>query len=220
MHNISIYTFINTPIPSNCFVVVDDATHHCIVVDPGSKEETEVVKFILEKKLFVDYIFLTHEHMDHVWGTNSILQNFDVSVICTGLASEIIKKPTNIYNRLYYNCNQYYSIDKVPVKIEDLNYRLDWNGLPIVFSEAKGHTAASMIFTIGDVLFSGDTMILNTEPYFKKRSGSSIVDYYKTISFIYNTYPSNTVVYPGHGECFELLEMDVFYKNYFAKNSR
>ena len=50
MNNISIYTFLNKPIPSNCYVVVDNSTLHCFIVDPGSKEESDVVDFIIEKK--------------------------------------------------------------------------------------------------------------------------------------------------------------------------
>ena len=191
---------------------------NCIVVDPGSKDQSDLRDYILLHGLTLDYIILTHEHFDHCWGVNYLLESFPAKVAATRLCAEYVMQPRSAFNQLYFNSNKSYSISKIDLIAEDIGWNLLWNGVSIKLINAKGHTNRSMCIAISNALFSGDTMILNTKPSLKKKYGASMEEFHRTITHIYNLFDPETIVYAGHGEAFELREMETFYKDYFKIN--
>lgn len=216
-NNIKVIRYINKPVPSNAYLLIDGTGKHCIVIDPGSKKQDGIINFIKAKGLKLDYILLTHEHFDHCWGVNDLISTFQTRVVATKMCADWVKTPRNYFNKLYFDSDEMYSIDTIDIILEDINWFLDWRGVKISFMEAKGHTNRGMCVNIGNSLFSGDTMIYNTRPFLKKKYGASIEDLYNTISRIYSTFEDDIIVFPGHGEIFKLKEMRSFYDNYFAE---
>lgn len=216
MGNIRITWFKNKPVPSNVFLVKKEDTDSCIVIDPGSKDESELVSYILGNELYVDYIILTHEHFDHCWGVNQLLEKTEARVICTKNCAEKVCKPTNYFNKFYFDSDETYAVDRVDATIEDLGYVLDWQGEKISFIETKGHSPCGMCISIRNKLFTGDTLLLNTKPVQLKRNGASNVDFKESLIRIFSSYPPDTMVYPGHGNPFRLHESQAFYETYFS----
>ena len=74
----------NEPVNSNCFILFDKVVGlRCVVVDPGS-ENCAVIDMVLEKnKLIPEYIILTHEHFDHIWGCNYLVNKYSTRIICS-----------------------------------------------------------------------------------------------------------------------------------------
>ncbi|MGN0066828.1 MAG: MBL fold metallo-hydrolase [Bacteroides sp.] len=216
-NNLEVIRFINTPVPSNAFLVVSKEHKRCIVIDPGSKDQADIRDYICENGYSLDYIVLTHEHFDHCWGVNSLLSVFDAKVVASEMCSRKIKKPQNYFNKLYYNSDTYYSINHVDVIVEHINMQLRWCDTNIYFIDAKGHTSSGICISIGMGLFSGDTMIYNTKPFLKKRYGASVEDLRQTIDNIYESFNTTTTVFPGHGDSFSLGDMKLFYNQYFKK---
>lgn len=215
-NNLEIIQFVNTPVTSNSFIVINVSIMECIVIDPGSKDAGLIKKYIKENKLNFKYIILTHEHFDHTWGVNDLLNAFpEVKIICTKLCGEWIKTPMNYFNMLYYNSEEYYYINKIDFFIEDLNFLLQWGCEKIKFINTPGHTNKSMCVEISNFLFTGDTLLNGYKPFLKKKYGASIIDLYKSIEFIFNNYSYSAIVFPGHGEKFRLEEAINYYRNYF-----
>lgn len=215
-NNFDIVRFVNYPVSSNAYVIVDRTRLSCIVIDPGSKNPCEIDNYIKQNRLLLDYIILTHEHFDHCWGVNKLLENRDTKLISTQLCSEWIKIPLNYFNKLYYDSNEFYSIDHVDIIVENIGMHLQWNETLIEFIEAKGHTDKSICILINGIVFTGDTIIKDTKPVLKKKYGASMEDLKKTISHIYSTLPPQTLVLSGHGMPFRLYEMREFYQEYFS----
>lgn len=217
-NNLEVIRFVNNPVPSNAFLIVCKEQKRCIVIDPGSKDQKDIRDYIYENGYSLDYILLTHEHFDHCWGVNSLLDSFTVAkVVSTRLCSEWVKTPMNYFNKLYYNSSAMYAIERVDIQVEDVEMELSWCGQDVIFVDAKGHTNKGMCISIGKALFSGDTMIYNTKPFLKKKYGASVDDLRETLKRIYTTFDKDTIVYPGHGERFRLEDMRQFYSEYFAK---
>lgn len=214
-NDIKVLRFVNTPVPSNTFLLVNEAEKNCVAIDPGTKEQTELRDYIRSHGLTLDYVLLTHEHFDHCWGVNYLLEAFPAKVVATRLCAEYVMRPLSAFNQLYFNLNEPYSISKIDLLAEDIDWNLLWNDVPIKLIDAKGHTNCSICINVGKALFSGDTMILDTEPSLKKKYGASKEDFHSTIMHIYNTFDPETIVYPGHGESFLLKEMEEFFDNYF-----
>jgi glyoxylase-like metal-dependent hydrolase (beta-lactamase superfamily II) len=212
----SIHRHINTPVPSNTYIIVDG--EHCLVIDPGSKEEPELMTYIKEKGLTVDYILLTHEHFDHCWGVNELIEKTEAKVICTQSCKDKVMQPSNYFNKFYFNSEEEYSVNRVDYVVEDLDCVLNWNGTNIRFIETKGHSPGGMCINIENTLFTGDTLLLNTKPVLMKRLGSSKDDYKESVMRVFDEFPEETIVCPGHGESFLLKESLSFYEDYLGAN--
>lgn len=216
-NNLEVVRFINNPVPSNAFLVVCKEQKRCLVIDPGSKDQKDIRDYICENGYSLDYIVLTHEHFDHCWGVNFLLEAFDAKVVATQLCSEWVKTPMNYFNKLYFNSEEMYSVNRVDLFVEDIKMKLNWCNQDILFVESKGHTNKGICISIGNSIFSGDTMVYNTKPFLKKKYGASVEDLKNTIGNIYASFDNSTIVYTGHGESFILDEMKQFYIDYFAK---
>lgn len=212
-NRILVKRFVNTPVPSNTYLLIDGGK--CLVIDPGSKEQTDVRNYIQSHNLSLDYIVLTHEHFDHCWGVNYLLETFSAKVVATRLCAEWVQTPMNYFNQLYYNSDEIFKIEHVDIHVEDIGFSMMWGEIPIVFVKTPGHTDKGMCVEIGGCLFTGDTVLYRTKPFLKKRYGASKDELKQSIKKLFLSYPNNTKVYPGHGEVFELRETEDFYKQYF-----
>lgn len=216
-NKISIYRLINAPVPSNTFIVVGQ-DNHAIIVDPGSKDSSELICFCKEKNLLIDYVLLTHEHFDHCWGVNELRKCFTFKLCCSQLCKEWIATPRNYFNLLYFGSKENYSIENVEVAFNDeTDTVLNWQNFQIGVIQAKGHTDKGLCYSIENCLFTGDTIIYNTPPVLKKQHGASKEDLKRTINTIYAMFGAHTMVLPGHGDKFELVEAEPFLKRYFKE---
>lgn len=206
--------FINSPVPSNTFLLIGE-DEHCVVIDPGTKEQVELRDFILSQGLTLDYIVLTHEHFDHCWGVNYLLAAFPTKVVATQKCAEWVQTPMNYFNQLYYNSDETYQIKKVDIVVEEIGEKMMWSNTPVLFIKTPGHTNKSMCVEIGGCLFTGDTLLYRTKPFIKKRYGGSISELKRSIETIYNSYSGDTKVFPGHGDPFLLKSTKEFYFDYF-----
>lgn len=206
--------FVNELMTSNCYVVYDDDTKRCLVIDPGSEKSLREIEFIEKNNLTLDYIIITHEHTDHNWGVNALREKFKNSMlVCSEICNRNVKKTNRIYFLFYYDAAEYhYEIAPAEILINKEGETLQWDGLFIEFILTPGHSKGSMCFTIDNMLFTGDT-IMPFKPYFNGRDSNEEA-WNASISKVESLYPDNTVIYPGHGDSLTLSE---WMKQYNAK---
>ena len=131
---------------TNCYVVVNEETLACVVIDPGD-ESNAIMDYIESNRLRCEAIMLTHGHFDHVGAVNEILEQ-------TGCA-------------LYINPrDEGYEVGKSGVKFkmpEGGKYYDDGDviveaGLEFKVLATPGHTPGSVCLICGGALFTGDTL--------------------------------------------------------------
>jgi glyoxylase-like metal-dependent hydrolase (beta-lactamase superfamily II) len=213
-NDIKVLSFVNTPVPSNTYLLIDE-DGHCIVIDPGTKEQSDVRNYIQLHRLTLDYIILTHEHFDHCWGVNFLLETSSAKVVATQLCAEWVETPMNYFNQLYYNSDEMYQIEKVDITVEELGGKLMWRNTSVSFVKTPGHTNKCMCIEIEGCLFTGDTLLYGTKPYIKKRYGGSKLELKNSIESLFSAYSGETKVFPGHGSPLILKEAKSFYLDYF-----
>jgi hydroxyacylglutathione hydrolase len=213
---IKVKRFINQLMSSNCFVVYDDNTKRAVVVDPGSEKSEKEITFIENNKLEVDYIILTHEHTDHNWGVNALLDKYpSAKLVCSELCDKLVKKTNRIFFSFYYDNPDYvYTIASADFLIKSKEDVLSWDGLEIHFLMTPGHSRASMCIDIAGMLFTGDT-IMPYPCYLNKKDGN-MEDWEKSIAMVESKYIDETVIYPGHGDVLTLGE----WKKNFSNDDR
>lgn len=201
---LKIERFVNELMTSNCYVVYDEDTKRCLVIDPASEKSLREIQFIEENGLALDYIILTHEHTDHTWGVNSLVEQYQkAKVICSEVCKQNLKKEFQAYFLLYYDdANYHYTVCKVDKTTEESNGALMWQGYEIRFIPTPGHSFGSICILIDGLLFTGDT-IMQAKPYVNKRNGSKEL-FYESRKKVVEMFKPETKVYPGHGEMFDL----------------
>lgn len=210
--------FINNPVPSNTYVLYyEDSENECLIVDPGSKDSSELMAFLDSSEILPKYIILTHEHFDHVWGTNSLRDKYGSKIICSKVCAEKIGKPLNYFNLLYYNDEEEFQIKNIDIIIEDFDYQINWNGAALCFLDTPGHSSSSMCLYFNNFLFAGDTLVKGKKPVIKKRYEGSHTEFRKSINLIFEKFKLDTIVYSGHGEEFKLADVQDQYNSYLTK---
>ena len=67
----------------NTYVIVDEATKQCAIVDPAceaSFEDAQLTQYIEAEGLQVTYILLTHAHVDHIAGLRQCCEHYNLPV--------------------------------------------------------------------------------------------------------------------------------------------
>lgn len=204
--------FVNQLMTSNCYVVYDEGTKRCLVIDPASEKSLREIQFIEDNGFVLDYIVLTHEHTDHNWGVNSLREHFhQCKLVCSEQCDKYVKKTNRAYFLFYYDDPDYrYEIAPADVLIEE-NGSLEWNGVQIKFVMTPGHSYGSMCIDIDEMLFTGDT-IMPFKPYFNGRD-SDENNWKGSVDLIKSIYSIETKLYPGHGDIITLGDwIDKHYK--------
>lgn len=198
--------FVNELMTSNCYIVADEASKHCICIDPASEKSLREIEFIEKNGLTLDYIILTHEHTDHNWGVNSLREHFPGSkFVCSEPCNRYVKKTNRAYFLFYYDDPEYrYEIAPADVLISNQEDAISWTGHDIRFILTPGHSYGSMCIDIDGMLFTGDT-IMPFKPYFNGRD-SNEADWKQSVYNIKMKYSNHTIVYPGHGDTLTLSE--------------
>lgn len=205
---LTIHQIINTPIPSNCFVIFDKAVgRDCIVVDPGSEDNSQLYRYLEKEQLIPEYIFLTHEHFDHCWGVNDFRDRYPmVKLVCSRICSDAIQSGKKNYSVFHQQPG--FEIKPADIVLDDISWQLAWNGKEIKFYLAQGHSAAGIVFFIDNYVFTGDTLIKGIKTVTKLKTASK-EKLKETLSLLEAEKGKRLVVCPGHGEMFELDDYDL-----------
>lgn len=204
-----VHRIVNQPITSNCYVVYDKADgNECFIVDPGSKNEKELLDYLGQEKLEPKFIILTHEHFDHCWGVNLLIELYHVPVVCSELCADAIHYDKRNCS-LFYDNKEAFTINTEAISIESIGNKLPFAGRTIRFLMTPGHTDASICFLIGKFLFTGDTLIKDERTVTKLPTGA-VSKLRETVRMLEGLKGEDYTVCPGHGELFGLDGYSLF----------
>ena len=187
-----------------------------VLIDPFWNQEME--QTISTYADTVDYIFLTHEHYDHVSGAAAARDRYSSSVVASEQCADILRQPPRRMLRHFEAFCRMQRVEDRPKSEIDLAYccsadvtfaaelELEWQGHTIRFRSVPGHSpGSSCILVDGTYLFSGDSLLPGQErpPIFP---GGSMEAFEKQALPYFCSLPRGTKVYPGHFETFSLSE--------------
>lgn len=194
-----VYKINNTPIDSCCYIIATKLSKKCIIIDPGTEDNRELICFLREKKLTPIYVILTHEHFDHCMGVNHLNGMFDFELICSGEASKGIKNSKQNFSKYWEDINSF-EIEMQPKVVSD-NEVFEFKNLTLQFIKTPGHSPGSMCIQINNSVFTGDTLLNNTKVPLKL-PGSNKEQYKISIEKLNRLFKCGMEVYPGHGDSF------------------
>jgi hydroxyacylglutathione hydrolase len=184
----------------NTYVVWEQDSKEGMIVDPGCynlTEKEELKNYIINNKISVKYMVLTHCHIDHIFGCKFIKDEFS-PVFYSPEQDQFLLEKTDMQAGLFQ-----VKIDEVPYPDKFLNEKTNLtigNTKPkIIFT--PGHTPGEYCIFFerektclsGDVLFNGS--IGRTDLW-----GGSINTLLDSIKKNILTLSDDVKVLPGHGE--------------------
>jgi len=183
---------------SNCYLLTDKDLGEAIIIDPASERSEREKEFLEKNGLKLAYIILTHGHVDHAWGANSLKEaNPGAKLVYSkDFAGDLYT--SKFFLRLVCNDNNYDFAVKPADIIAENNKKLFWGEHKIVFILTPGHSPGSMCIDIDCIVFTGDTIMQFRQ--FTKAKDFNMDEYKSSVALIKSIYPTNTLIYPGHGE--------------------
>lgn len=158
---------------SNCYLVVNEVTRQALIIDPG-EISMNLIEQIEDDGYSMDAVLITHNHPSNTQGMRTLLR---------------------IYSPRIYGANIEYNSPDTTILRGDGSIRIA--GLDVEHIAMPGHRSDSMVYKIGQVLFTGDCLTAGLV-------GDTNTQYSKRI-FISNikskilTQTDSTAIFPGKG---------------------
>ena len=130
----------------NCYVVTNEATLECVVIDPGDEANT-ILDYLESNKLKCVAIMLTHGHFDHVGAVDAVAEETGATVYMNEL-DDAKRHQNNHSSYTLRDGGIYYSDGDV----------IDAAGLSFHIIATPGHTPGGVTLECGQLLFCGDTL--------------------------------------------------------------
>ena len=174
---------------TNCYIIHEENSRTCCVIDPGYTPEAVLDK-VEDLGLTIEAILLTHGHFDHVGGVKQIAAESGCDVyLCP---EDLSMPPMMTAGKLYYT------------KTYGEGSQLHLAGLDIGVLHTPGHTPGSVCLIAENHMFSGDTLFSGSCGRTDLPGGSwaTILKSLRRLADLETNY----WVHPGHGESTTLTE--------------
>jgi glyoxylase-like metal-dependent hydrolase (beta-lactamase superfamily II) len=158
---------------TNCYVVTDEETLNCAVIDPGAESGT-ILNFIDDAKLKLTAILITHGHFDHIMAVDEVVRETGTPVFITDADKG------ELQNTLPLKDGERVSVGKLEFEV----------------IATPGHTPGGVTFKCEDALFTGDTLFKDSCGRTDFDGGSMDV-LQKSLRRLAEL-PGDYEVYPGH----------------------
>ncbi|WP_010247895.1 MBL fold metallo-hydrolase [Acetivibrio cellulolyticus] len=176
---------------SNSYIVWEGTEG--VIIDAGVSDE-EVMKFVVDNNIKINYIILTHGHIDHIYYADSLREQTGAKLIVHKNDNKALIDP-NLNGSLMFGRDMAFNeADKTVEDGEIINV----GDLKIEVIHTPGHSSGSMCLKIDGKLFSGDTLFYLAYGR-TDLSGGSQKELDNSFRNKLLKLEDNIEVYPGHG---------------------
>ena len=131
---------------TNCYVVINESTLECVVIDPGDESNT-ILDYIESNHLKCTAIMITHGHYDHTGAADAVAEETGATVYMNSRDDARVIESRQLPYRLPENGINYDDGDII-----------DTAGLRFEIIATPGHTPGGVTIKCEDCLFTGDTL--------------------------------------------------------------
>jgi len=197
---IQIQKFTFNLFSENTFVLWDDESKECAIVDPGCSdlsEEQILESFIIENNLKTKYLINTHCHIDHILGCEFVKNKFNPIYLAPELDIPLIQNA----NMQASYVGMDFSISLLPDELLSEDKNLVLGDLELTFLFTPGHTPGEFCIYIPSIrtCITGDVLFFDSIGRTDLWGGNYDV-LIKSINEKLLSLPDETIIYPGHGE--------------------
>ena len=145
----------------NTYLIIDEATKQCAIVDPAceaSFEDAQLTQYIEQEQLQVTYILLTHAHVDHIAGLRQVCEHYKLPVTMHAEGRKLLKQAEVYGSLMGFAVDNMDDLEVVEINDNDI---LKVGDTEVECRYVPGHCPGSMCFVLpheksvitGDALF-------------------------------------------------------------------
>ena len=159
--------FFHEPTFTASYVVSDDATGRAAIIDsvwdfdqPSGRTSfdaaEEIVDYVQEQGLTVDWILETHAHADHLSAAPYLQEKLGGKL---AIGREIVTVQ-NVFGKIFNEGTEFARDGSQFDRLLEDGEQLMIGEIPLIALHVPGHTPADKAYVIGDAAFIGDTMFM------------------------------------------------------------
>ncbi|MBR5092570.1 MAG: MBL fold metallo-hydrolase [Bacteroidales bacterium] len=184
----------------NCYLIVDEATRQCAIVDPAceaSFEDAQLTQYIEAEGLQVTHILLTHAHVDHIAGLRQCCEHYGLPVTMHAEGIKLLRQAEAYGSLMGFAVDNMGDLKTSEINDDDL---LHVGNLEVECRYVPGHCPGSMCFVL-----PADKAVITGDALFHFSIGRTDLpggDYPTLIDYLKRrilTLPDDYCVLPGHG---------------------
>ena len=173
--SITIHKLKCGPYDNNAYLLACPQTNESILIDTPAEPDKLIE---IAKATNVKAIIITHNHMDHLLGFDDVTSAIDAPVAIGEADAHALKKP--------------------PARLLKDGDEIKAGTITLKAIATPGHTPGSTCYTVGNSIFTGDTLF----PGGPGKTGSpenlrQVIDSITSKLFVFG---DDLAVYPGHGD--------------------
>lgn len=181
----------------NCYLLWDEDTKECTIVDPGAEElaeDQELADFIAKQGLKPVRILLTHPHIDHVCGLQQACQRYNLPVTMHPDGMKILNQAELYGSLMNFRVNSMAELPTCFIQPGEMLGNIECRFVP-------GHCPGSMAFVLHD-----EKMVITGDALFRGSIGRTDLPggdldlLMKSLRTQLLTLDDTYMVLPGHGE--------------------
>lgn len=195
-----IKTLICNPFAENCYVVIDEKTRECAIIDCGCydyNEQAALREFIAKENLTVKFLLNTHLHIDHAFGNAFVAREFGVLPLACKEDEFLLDKMND--QAIAFGVSPCDGAQKLGGYLTE-NDRVNFGEIEFEILHVPGHSPGSLCFYSRKekVVFTGDVLFFQSIGRTDLPGGN----HEQLVSGIAEklfTLPDEVEVFPGHG---------------------
>ena len=156
------------------YLISSGKGREALIIDPVIEKTDTYISYLKKLDLKLVKVIDTHIHADHVSGLKELKEQTDCATV---MGEKSLSEIVNIHVK-----------DNEQIKIENII-------LTSIY--IPGHTDCSYSFLMNDIIFTGDTLLINGTGITDFQNGISYDQYYSIFDRILKL-PEKTFVYPAH----------------------
>lgn len=180
----------------NCYIFGDEESRVGAIVDPGD-EAARIAMAVEELELEIQYILITHPHVDHIGAVSKLADEYICQVLMHPEAVPMLEQAPANAAHMGVRFGDVPGIDRL---LKD-DETLDVGGLQVRALYTPGHAPGHLAYYLESqrMVFTGDALFLESIGR-TDLSGGDLDTLLHGIRSKLLTLPDKTVVYPGHGD--------------------
>ena len=191
----------------NCYLLIDEATRQCAIVDPAAEtsyEDAQLTQYIDAEGLTPIYIMLTHAHVDHIAGLRHVCQKYRLPVTMHCEGRRLLRQAAAYGSIMGFEVEAMGDLDVSEINDNDI---LHIGNTEIECRYVPGHCPGSICY----VLHSEKT-VLTGDALFQYSIGRTDLpggDYQTLVDYLQRrvmTLPDDYRILPGHGPASQIAQ--------------